>query len=247
MVGTYRSWSQCSYSCGATSSFRLTSTIIVGTAAPLSAILSQVLSEVCGPRSSRRRAGGTLQTLTSGTSYPSLDQHLVDVAPSPVFPWLQGSDYGVLGRVEVLCGVAIGALIATAHVPTDKALPEMNPGVVRPQTFFAALRRGLNVLYLARVAAPLSLEHMDEPPHRCSPQAGRLMLRTTSPPSSRTRPPRTWSPCPGCHSCAGTARTARLYPCALRRRRLRRGPLARPQAARTARRSGVGPPCSRCA
>src|SRR5829696_3936011 len=190
MVGTYRSWSQCSYSCGATSSFRLTSTIIVGTAAPLSAILSQVLSEVCGPRSSRRRAGGTLQTLTSGTSYPRLDLHLVDVAPPPVFPGLQGPDYGVLGCVEVLCGMAIGALIATAHVPTDKALPEMHPGIARPQTIFAALRRWLHIVYLARVAAPLSLEHRDEPPHRSSPQAGPLSLRTTSSPSSRTWPPR---------------------------------------------------------
>jgi hypothetical protein len=63
------------------------------------------------------------------------------------------------------------ALIATAHVPTDKALPEMNPGIARPQTFFAALRRWLHVLYLARVAAPLSLEHMDEPPQAGRPHA----------------------------------------------------------------------------
>src|SRR5215211_1223380 len=48
----------------------------------------------------------------------------------------------------------------------------MHPGIARPQTIFAALRRWLHVLYLARVAAPLSLEHMDEPPHRSSPQAG---------------------------------------------------------------------------
>src|SRR5919107_489548 len=123
----------------------------------------------------------TLGLLHVGSSCLGSNQHLVDVAPPPVFPWLQRPDYGVLGCVEVLCSVAIGALIATAHVPTDKTLPEMNPGIARPQTIFAALRRWLHVLYLARVAAPLSLEHVDEPPHRCSPQAGRPLAQNDEP------------------------------------------------------------------
>jgi hypothetical protein len=122
-----------------------------------------------------------LGPLHVGSSCPGSNQHFVDVAPPPVFPWLERPDYGVFGRVEVLCSVAIGALVATAHMTADHTLPEMHPGISHPQTIFAALRRWLHIIYLARVAAPLLLEYMHKPPSKRSPQAGRPLVQNEEP------------------------------------------------------------------
>jgi hypothetical protein len=56
---------------------------------------------------------------------------LVDVAPDPVLPRLKGLNYRVLRGVEVLCGVAVRARIATTHMAADQTLPEVYPSVTR--------------------------------------------------------------------------------------------------------------------
>jgi hypothetical protein len=106
----------------------LTSTIIVGTGAPL--------FEITGS-----------------------NQHLVDVAPPPVFARLEGPHYGMLGCVEVGCGVAVGTLIAAADVTTNQALSEVYPRIARLQTVFTTLRRWLHIPYLVCVVA-LPVEHL---------------------------------------------------------------------------------------
>jgi hypothetical protein len=99
------------------------------------------------------------EPLNVGSSRALSDQYLVDVAPPPVFTRLEGPDYGVLGRVEVGRGVAVGALIATANVTTDQALSEVYPRIARLQTLLTTLRRWLHVPYLVYVVA-LLLEHL---------------------------------------------------------------------------------------
>jgi hypothetical protein len=82
-----------------------------------------------------------------------LDQRLVYVAPSPVFPRLERLDYRVPARVEVLGGVAVVACIATAHVPAAEALPEVDPSVAGSQAFLAPLGADLHVPDLVEMSA----------------------------------------------------------------------------------------------
>ncbi len=54
----------------------------------------------------------------------------MDVTPGPVLAWFQRANHGMLGLVEMLCGVAPWRGIATANMPADPTLPQMHP--VRP-------------------------------------------------------------------------------------------------------------------
>jgi len=50
-----------------------------------------------------------------------LEHDLIDVAPAPVFAWLEGLDDRVIGRMEVFGRVLVFRGVATANVPTDEA------------------------------------------------------------------------------------------------------------------------------
>jgi len=62
---------------------------------------------------------------------------LINVAPTPFFAGLERFYDGVLGGVEVLCGVFVFGVIATANVPADHAEAEMHPGIAYFQAIFA--------------------------------------------------------------------------------------------------------------
>lgn len=53
----------------------------------------------------------------------------VDVAPAPVFTWLERADDGVIGGVKVLGGVPVLRRIAATDMPARKALPQVNPRI----------------------------------------------------------------------------------------------------------------------
>jgi hypothetical protein len=53
----------------------------------------------------------------------------VDVAPAPVFAGLDGFHDGVVGSVEMLCGVFVLGGIAAGDVAADHAEAKVNPGV----------------------------------------------------------------------------------------------------------------------
>ena len=55
--------------------------------------------------------------------------HLVDVAPAPVFSWLEGAHDGVFRLMEMFGGVFIFGGIAAADVAALQTEPKMNPGV----------------------------------------------------------------------------------------------------------------------
>jgi len=50
-----------------------------------------------------------------------LEHDLIDVAPAPVFAWLEGLDDWVFGRMEVFGRVLVLRGVATANMPTDEA------------------------------------------------------------------------------------------------------------------------------
>ncbi len=50
-----------------------------------------------------------------------LEHDLIDVAPAPVFVWLEGLDDRVFGRMEVFGRVLVLRGVATANMPTDEA------------------------------------------------------------------------------------------------------------------------------
>jgi hypothetical protein len=50
-----------------------------------------------------------------------LEHDLIDVAPAPVFAWLEGLDDRVIARMEVFGRVLVLRGVATADMPTDEA------------------------------------------------------------------------------------------------------------------------------
>jgi hypothetical protein len=64
----------------------------------------------------------------------------------------------------VLCGVLIFGGIATANMPTDEALPQMDPGIAHFQAFLAAFAAGFHLPYLSEVGAGFSWRHLHKPP-----------------------------------------------------------------------------------
>src|SRR5712692_2519262 len=58
---------------------------------------------------------------------PRSDENLIDIAPAPVLPGLEGSDDGVPGGAEVLGRVLVRRRIATPDVAALAAEPQMDP------------------------------------------------------------------------------------------------------------------------
>jgi hypothetical protein len=64
--------------------------------------------------------------------------HLVDVAPSPVLAGLDRLHDGMLCAVKMFGGVLILGGIAAAHMAANQAQAEMDPGVAHFQAFLAS-------------------------------------------------------------------------------------------------------------
>jgi hypothetical protein len=82
---------------------------------------------------------------------PALQQHLVDIAPAPVLPWLEGLDDGVVGRVEMLCGMLIFRGIAAANMPAFQTDTQVNPAIPRLQTILTPLRARRDIVYMVKM------------------------------------------------------------------------------------------------
>jgi len=81
-----------------------------------------------------------------------LEYHLVDVTPSPVFPWLEGTDNRVLRRVKVFGGMLILGIIAAANMPAFETEAQVYPRIPDFQTILAAIRAWCNMSYLVQVS-----------------------------------------------------------------------------------------------
>src|SRR5213592_3853291 len=56
-----------------------------------------------------------------------VDHYLVDVAPLPLLTWLEALDDWVSAAVVVFRGVLADRVVATSHVTTAHAKPQVNP------------------------------------------------------------------------------------------------------------------------
>jgi len=66
-------------------------------------------------------------------------EHLVDVAPAPVFARLKRLDDRMARLVEMLCGVFILGTVATSYMSAGETESEMDPIVTHLQTFFTSI------------------------------------------------------------------------------------------------------------
>jgi hypothetical protein len=71
----------------------------------------------------------------------------VDVAPAPIFAGLDGFHDGVIGCMEMFCGVFVFGGIAAGNVAADHAEAEMNPGVAHFHAFGADVRVSFNAFF----------------------------------------------------------------------------------------------------
>jgi len=55
------------------------------------------------------------------------EEQFIDVAPAPVFPWLEGLDYRIVCGVEMLCRVFVGRVVTATDVTTAKAETQVHP------------------------------------------------------------------------------------------------------------------------
>ncbi len=80
-----------------------------------------------------------------------LEEELVDVTPAPVFPWLEGLNNGMIGRVEMLGGVLVLGIVAAADMTTDETDTQMHPGIPDFQTILTAICTRGDLSYLVKM------------------------------------------------------------------------------------------------
>ncbi len=68
--------------------------------------------------------------------------HLIDEAPGPFLARLEGSHYGMVQLMEVLCSVTAGRAVTTADVTASETKPKMNPRRPLFQALFTTLGPG---------------------------------------------------------------------------------------------------------
>jgi hypothetical protein len=81
---------------------------------------------------------------------------LVDVAPDPILPGLEGLDQRMLRGVEVFGSMFVLGAVATSNVAAAHALAQVHPRVARLEALLTALGAWLYVLYLIQVRTPSS-------------------------------------------------------------------------------------------
>src|SRR4029077_4862727 len=72
----------------------------------------------------------------------SFEGDLVDVAPEPVLAGLIGLKYGMPAGMEMGRGMAIGGVVATAHVRTQRAAAQVHPFAPGLEAFDASRTAG---------------------------------------------------------------------------------------------------------
>jgi hypothetical protein len=84
--------------------------------------------------------------ITSSLTAQSIDVDLIDVAPFPIFAWLERLDYRVIRLMEVPGGVLVFGIIAAADVPARQADAQVNPAIARFEAIFTTPRARLNLV-----------------------------------------------------------------------------------------------------
>src|SRR5689334_1035049 len=82
-----------------------------------------------------------------------VEEHFVEVTPSPSFWRIVAFDDGMSRRVKMFGGVAVGRLIAAAHVAAGPAQAQVHPARTRLQAIFATARTRHDTLNTVQVRA----------------------------------------------------------------------------------------------
>jgi hypothetical protein len=91
------------------------------------------------------------EKITGRGSRLRLQNNLIYKAPHPVFTRFDGLHDRVLGGVEMFSCVSVFGRIATTHVSTLPAQPQVNPSIAHLQALFAAIGMRLHLLNVAGV------------------------------------------------------------------------------------------------
>jgi hypothetical protein len=76
------------------------------------------------------------------------EYYLIDVAPTPVLPWLERLDNRVVGRMEMPGGVLILRIVTAADMPAFETEAQVYPRIPDSQTILTAIGAGCNLSYL---------------------------------------------------------------------------------------------------
>src|SRR3977135_595121 len=80
------------------------------------------------------------RTVMRRLSVRKIEQHFIDIAPTPTFRRIVAHDDGMPGGVEVLGRVLVGGIVATADVTAAAADPQMQPLAAALEAFLATKR-----------------------------------------------------------------------------------------------------------
>src|SRR5882724_5470554 len=131
-------------------------------------------------------------------SVRKIEQHFIDIAPAPTFGRIVALDDRMLGGVEVLGGMLVGGIVATADVTAAAADPQMQPLAAALEAFLATKRARRDVADAGDVGAafchprplPYSAGFAVSPRKPCS-AATTCAPSPIAPPTRLTDPERT--------------------------------------------------------
>jgi len=109
------------------------------------------------PRQIGRGGSGTrLSNLSSEGSvqWRGFEEQLLDIAPAPVLPRLEGLDYLVVCGVEMLRRVFVGGVVTATNVTTVEAQTQVHPPAASAEALLATFGRSrLDVANLVEMCA----------------------------------------------------------------------------------------------
>jgi hypothetical protein len=90
-------------------------------------------------RSGRKRNQALSNLSSEGlVQWRGFKEQFIDVAPAPVFPWLEGLDYRIVCGVEMLCRVFVRRVVTATDVTTAKAETQVHPPAACAEALLAA-------------------------------------------------------------------------------------------------------------
>lgn len=84
-----------------------------------------------------------------------LKHYLVNIAPAPIFAWLEGLNDRVIGCVEMLRRMLVLRGVTAANVPANQAFAQVNPAIASFQTVLTAIGARRDLLYLIKMTTLL--------------------------------------------------------------------------------------------
>jgi hypothetical protein len=84
-----------------------------------------------------------------------LNEHLINITPTPGFPWFKRLDDRMMRLMVMPGGMFILRAVTTANVSTNQADSQVHPFIPHFETFFTPLRAGFNLSNLIEMITSL--------------------------------------------------------------------------------------------